>query len=71
MNDSGAVKPDLKRGQLAEEFWFLRQAVKLIDPENPGLIWLFNDRCKTEHKDVLHLFDIALNMVHEEIELVA
>lgn len=71
LDESGSVKSDLKRGQLPEEFWFLRQAIKLIDPENPGLIWLFNDRCKTEHKDVLHLFNIALDMVHEEIELVA
>ena len=42
-----------------EEFWFLRQAVKSLDPKNPGWIWAFNDACETKHQDVLHVFDLG------------
>lgn len=71
LNDSGSVKSDLKRGQLPEEFWFLRQAVKLVAPENPGWIWLFNDADETSHQDILHIFDLALELVSEEMVVAA
>ncbi len=71
VDDEKNVRADLQRGQFPEEFWFLRQAVKLLDPENPGWIWAFNDACKTKHQDVLHVFDLALKLVHGEMLVAA
>ena len=44
---------------------------KVADPVNPGWIWAFNDARETKHQDILYVFDLALQLVHEEMLVAA
>ena len=59
----GVVRPDLPRGTLPEEIWFLRQAVLYMDPQSDGTIARWNDDPGRKHGDVLAAFDLAVNEI--------
>ncbi len=53
----------LKRGQIPEACWFLRQALRKLDPNSDGLIYKWNDAPERTHAEVLELLDLAIELV--------
>ena len=64
--DPRYTRDDIKRGDLQESFWFLRQALKLCSDHRS--IGKFNDDPATEHHQVIALILLALRMVQYESE---
>ena len=57
---------DLKRGQIPEPFWFLRQALK--ERSEFSNIGLFNDDPETTHDQVLELLKSAIELVESDMK---
>jgi len=55
-----AAKPDAPRGSIPDEYWFLRLALREIDPDGLGYIGTYNDAEGRSHSEILHLFDRAI-----------
>ena len=55
-----AAKPDAPRGSIPDEYWFLRLALREIDPDGLGYIGTYNDAEDRSHSEILHLFDRAI-----------
>ena len=66
--DGETYRPDIPRGDLPEEIWFLRRAIKRISPDAPGYIYVWNDEQGRTHAEVLRAFDIAMEMAAEELQ---
>jgi hypothetical protein len=66
--DKDDVYPgDLKRGEIPEPVWFIRQALNKIAPEFGGLIYKWEDMVGRTHKDVLDLVNAALDLARTEL----
>ena len=62
----GKVGPD--RDVREKSFLYLESVIKLKDEDcdqDDGLV-NFNDDSKTEHKDVMEAFDLAINLANED-----
>ena len=57
-----AAKPDAPRGSIPDEYWFLRLALREIDPNGLGYIGAYNDAEGRTHTEILHLFDRAISL---------
>lgn len=57
-----AARPDAPRGAIPEEYWFLRLALREIDPDGLGYIGVYNDTEGRTHEEIMHLFDRAISL---------
>ena len=64
--DPQYTRDDIKRGDLQESFWFLRQALKRCSEHRS--IGRFNDDPATEHHQVIALIHLAIRLVQDESE---
>ena len=64
--DPRCTRDDIKRGDLQEAFWFLRQA--LTPCSDHRSVGRFNDAPATEHHQVIALIHLALRLVQDESE---
>ena len=62
--DPRYTRHDIKRGDLQESFWFLRQALKLCSDHRS--VGRFNDDPATEHHQVIALIHLAFRLVQDE-----
>ena len=60
--------PDIKRGELPEPFWFLRQSLILITRGKFEILGQYNDIPTTTVSDILFLIDTAVDLVTIERE---
>ena len=58
------TKDNIKRGELQDSFWFLRQA--LTQCYDHGNIGKFNDDPETEHHQVIALICLAIKLVQKD-----
>jgi hypothetical protein len=67
--DANGVYPgDLRRGQIPEAAWFVRQALNETAPEFGGLIYKWNDAPERTHHDILHLVEMAIDIAKGEYD---
>ena len=57
-----AARPDAPRGAIPEEYWFLRLALRAIDPDGLGYVGAYNDTEGRTHAEIMHLFDTAIGL---------
>jgi hypothetical protein len=57
-----AARSDAPRGAIPEEYWFLRLALRQIDPDGAGYIGAYNDSEGRTHSEIMHLFDTAISL---------
>ena len=57
-----AARPDAPRGAIPEEVWFLRLALREIDPRGLGSIAAYNDTEGRTHEEIMYLFDRAIGL---------
>ena len=62
--DPSYTRDDIKRGDLQESFWFLRQALKLCSDHRS--VGRFNDDPAPEHHQVIALIHLAFRLVQDE-----
>ena len=60
--------PDIRRGELPEPFWFLRQSLVLITNGKFEILGQYNDVPTTTISDILFLIDTAVDLVTIERE---
>jgi hypothetical protein len=66
--DKDDVYPgDLKRGEIPEPVWFVRQAMNKVAPEFGGLIFKWNDAPSRTHEEVLGLITSAIDLAKNEL----
>lgn len=57
-----AARPDAPRGAIPEEYWFLRLALREIDPDGLGYIGVYKVTEGRTHEEIMHLFDRAISL---------
>ena len=60
--------PDIRRGELPEPFWFLRQSLILITNGKFEILGQYNDVPTTTVSNILFLIDTAVDLVTIERE---
>jgi hypothetical protein len=66
INEKSEYGGDLKRGQVPEAAWFLRQVMNKIAPEFGGLIYKWNDAPGRTHEEVKSLIASAIKLAMKE-----
>ena len=67
LGDDDVYPGDLKRGEIPEPVWFVRQAMNKVAPEFGGLIFKWNDAPSRTHEEVLGLITSAIDLAKNEL----